>query len=275
MTKFKTSIILGTIISLLLIIFVSCATEDIGLIEQQKQLPLNKNTEEVPVVEETKLEQSEQQSDLALKTNLQEFARKYVRYTTMIQNRLTRSKVDYAELKQLLPGIKNQNDLKIALEKVGIKDSVGIADLTFKAANLIKEFMVNNNPRFSKYSPIEKQDLLTKEIKNAFVESRKEKLRRSLSLKRTAKMSSEEYQKAAQECEDNEKSCMLSTQVSYGDCLAAAYLKYENAWKLASESERAIITMTLLFDNTICGMSEQTDRTQCEFNYTDCEAKLL
>lgn len=245
MTKFKTSIILGTIISLLLIIVVSCATEDIGLIEQQKQLPLNQNTEEVPVVEETNLEQPELQSDLALKINLQEFARKYVRYTTMIQNRLTRSKVDYAELKQLLPGIKNQNDLKIALEKVGIKDSVGVADLTFKAANLIKEFIVNNNPRFSKYSSIEKQDLLTREIKNAFAESRKEKLRRSLSLKRTAKMSSEEYQKAVKECEDSEKSCMLSTQASYDSCMAAALLKYENAWKFASESERVNITITL------------------------------
>lgn len=71
MTKFKTSIILGTIISLLLIIVVSCATEDIGLIEQQKQLPLNQNTEEVSVVEETNLVLPEQQSDLALKTNLQ------------------------------------------------------------------------------------------------------------------------------------------------------------------------------------------------------------
>lgn len=176
MTKFKTSIILGTIISLLLIIVVSCATEDIGLIEQQKQLPLNKNTEEVPVVEETNLEQPELQSDLALKTNLQEFARKYVRYTTMIQNRLARSKVGYAELKQSLSGIKTQNDLKIALEKVGLKDSVGVVDLAIKANNLAKDFLANN-PRFSKYSITEKQNLLTIEIQNAFEERRKEKLK--------------------------------------------------------------------------------------------------
>ncbi|WP_026712556.1 hypothetical protein [Flavobacterium daejeonense] len=176
MTKFKTSIVLGTIISLLLIIVVSCATEDIGLIEQQKQLPLNQNTEEVSVVEETNLVLPEQQSDLALKTNLQEFARKYVRYTTMIQNRLARSKVGYAELKQSLSGIKTQNDLKIALEKVGIKDSVGVIDLTIKATNLAKDFLANN-PRFSKYSITEKQNLLTIELQNAFEERRKEKLK--------------------------------------------------------------------------------------------------
>ncbi len=227
MTKFKTSIILGTIISLLLIIFVSCATEDIGLIEQQKQLPLNQNTEEVLVVEEIKVEQPEQQSDLALKTNLQEFARKSVRYTTMIQNRLTRSKVDYAELKQLLQGIKNQNDLKIALEKAGIKDSVGVADLALKATNLAKDFLANN-PRFSKYSITEKQNLLTIEIQNAFEERRKEKLKtRFLKTSRVSNREDDPAIDCAREYTDAHGNCDRDLAICSGFATAALIITIE------------------------------------------------
>lgn len=97
----------------------------------------------------------------------------------MIQNRLARSKVGYAELKQSLSGIKTQNDLKIALEKVGIKDSVGVIDLTIKVTNLAKDFLANN-PRFSKYSITEKQNLLTIELQNAFEERRKRETKNTL-----------------------------------------------------------------------------------------------
>lgn len=266
MTKFKTSIILGTIISLLLIIFVSCATEDIGLIEQQKQLPLNQNTDDTPEIQEIQAQQQEEQNDLTVETNLKELSRKSARNMIMIKNKIARNKLSYTqlqELQQLVSGAKTKTDLEIAMAKAGIKDNIIIADLIYKTVNLYKDFRANN-PKFNSYSKTKKQNLLELEMHNAFEN------RNKLTQARLQAKTDPEKEAEARACEEDKKTCVLAAAGTYTICFGFAYTTYEVALGYEPELATAALGIALL----ACIANEVWDCVICEMDYDNCESRI-